>query len=89
MGTGCLKCGKAIQEQAATGRPKSYCSVGCRRAAEHEIRRINSLLGKLEGDLSNARLGCGWDTDKTSKKLECEIALQESRLRALLDAAAE
>lgn len=83
----CLKCGLTIEEQATTGRPKAYCSVGCRRSAEHEVRRINSLLQKLETDLSNAILGRVW-ADQVSK-IEAEILRQEARLRNLLDAAGE
>ncbi|MBZ0090960.1 MAG: hypothetical protein K8F27_01865 [Sulfuricellaceae bacterium] len=79
----CLKCGLPIEGQAETGRPKSYCSVGCRRSAEHEVRRINSLLQKLETDLSNALLGRVW-ADQVPK-IEAEISRQETRLRILLD----
>mgnify|MGYP003395817358 CR=1 FL=1 len=89
MKTTCIKCGKAIEGTAATGRPLTYCSVGCRRAAEHEVRRLNSRLEKLEGDLSNTRLGYGWEPMGTAKKLEAEIALQEARLRTLLAGGAD
>lgn len=81
----CLKCGLQIEEQPTTGRPKIYCSTGCRRSAEHEVRRINALLQKLETDLSNAILGRVW-ADQVSK-IEAEILRQEARLRDLLDAA--
>lgn len=80
----CLKCGTLIWDQPATGRLKIHCSPGCRRSAEHEIRRLNGLLQKLETDLSNARLGRVWANDVD--KIAAEILLQETRLRALLDA---
>ncbi len=33
---------------SATGRPPTYCSVGCRRTAEYELRRLDRRLGSLE-----------------------------------------
>ena len=81
----CVKCGNPIQSVAAEGRPKKYCSVACRRSAEHEIRRTNALLGKLEERASNARLGYGAPSDGQIARLEAEIARQENRLRGLLD----
>ncbi len=80
----CAKCGGEIPEQEI-GRPKIYCSTGCRRAAEFEIRRINSTLGKLEEKLTNARLGYGCDPEKTVKLLQSEIVRHEARLVALLE----
>lgn len=80
----CVKCGNPIEAVAAEGRPKKYCSVACRRSAEHEIRRVNTLLGKLEERASNARLGYGVPNSDQDAKLEREISHQEARLRALL-----
>lgn len=85
----CVKCGGPIAEAAATGRPKKYCSPACRRSAEHEIRRVNVLLGKLEQQASHARLGYGCSTPASIAKLEGEIAHQEARLRALLEGGTE
>ncbi len=50
----CLKCGKPLTKPA-TGRPPSYCSRGCRRAAEHEIRRINRYIERLETEREELR----------------------------------
>ena len=80
----CLKCGSAIDGLATTGRPKSYCSIACRRSAELEVRRLNSRLEKLEGDLSNTRLGYGFEPEKDAAKLVAEIIIQEARLLKLL-----
>lgn len=81
----CIKCGSPVVDTTATGRPKYYCSMACRRAAEHQIGRINRLLGKLEEQASNARLGCGYPTPEHIQLLADEIAMQEARLRALLE----
>jgi len=85
MKTTCVKCGKEIEGQTTTGRPKDYCSTGCRRAAEYEKNRINSRMGKLEDLLSSARLGCGFDPASDVEKLKAEIAIYEERLRVLLN----
>lgn len=82
--TACVKCGSPIAEAATTGRPKVYCSPACRRSAEHEVRRANVLLGKLEERLSHARLGFGCSTPASIAALEAEIARHETRLLALL-----
>ena len=43
----CLMCDTPL-DQPATGRPRTYCGVACRRAAEYELRRIQSLLRLAE-----------------------------------------
>jgi len=45
----CKKCGTAM-EPPETGRPPTFCSVPCRRAAEYEITRINRHLERLESE---------------------------------------
>lgn len=85
----CVKCGGPIAEASTTGRPKKYCSPACRRSAEHEIRRVNTLLGKLEERASHVRLGHGYSTPDSIAKLEGEIARQEARLRVLLEGGTE
>lgn len=45
--TTCLNCG-APAPIPATGRPASYCSTGCRRAAQSERQRIVRHLSRLE-----------------------------------------
>ena len=37
------KCGTEL-EKPATGRPPRYCSTTCRRSAEYELRRWQTLL---------------------------------------------
>lgn len=76
-------------QQPATGRPRTYCSTGCRRAAEKEIGRINDRLTQLEKMAMNARLGYGMPTPGELRGIEAEIARAETRLRDLLAAAPE
>jgi hypothetical protein len=45
----CRYCSSEL-EVRETGRPPDYCSVGCRRAAEYEIRRISRRLERLEDE---------------------------------------
>ncbi len=47
MAEKCLKCGESVT-WSGKGRPPSYCSVACRRAAEYEIRRRVSVIAELE-----------------------------------------
>ena len=71
----CLKCRTPIKP-VGVGRPPSYCSTGCRRAAEYELRRIQRHLERLE-----ARRELPFFTKET----ECAIAELEARLRTLLE----
>ena len=86
--TPCIKCGAPVH-QPATGRPKAYCSTGCRRAAEKEIGRLNDRLAQLEKMAMNARLGYGLATAADLRGIEAEITRAETRLRDLLAAAPE
>ncbi len=82
----CPRCGRVIQTPSGAGRPATYCSPGCRRAAEYEIRRIDDHLTKLESRLSALRLineRTGWEDDPAL--LEAEIAVQRARLAELLE----
>jgi hypothetical protein len=47
----CFTCGQELH-RAPTGRPGRYCSVGCRRATEHEIRRLDRKLEQLDTQLT-------------------------------------
>ena len=88
----CLKCGGPLPERPATGRPATYCSVACRRAAEFEIRRLNRRLEVLEVKASGLRHGRdsgirdwqGRTPQMALADVEEEIAEAEARLRALL-----
>src|SRR5687768_17907774 len=52
----CRKCGAELPEAAGPGRPRSYCSVGCRRAAELEVRRLQRALENTEDMIRQCRL---------------------------------
>ena len=43
----CLMCGSPLVHPA-TGRPRTYCGPTCRRAAEFELRRVQSQLAMAE-----------------------------------------
>lgn len=49
------RCGVAL-DRPATGRPPRYCSTSCRRSAEYDVRRAQSLLLRAEKALQDARL---------------------------------
>ena len=51
--TTCATC-QASLTQPATGRPRVFCSVPCRRVAESEVRRIERRLEQLDDYLTTA-----------------------------------
>lgn len=81
----CLKCGGPLPAPAGTGRPRRFCSTGCRRGAEYELRRLQRHLERLEERLGNERLwrnGTAWK--QRVRDLEAAIAAAEGRLKCLL-----
>ena len=76
----CIKCGHEIPPHAGPGRPRRYCSTGCRRAMEYELRRLQRALENVE---ERQR----WDriNRQENPALEQERRRVESRLRELLD----
>jgi predicted nucleic acid-binding Zn ribbon protein len=83
--SGCVKCGGVV-EQRATGRPRRFCSVGCKRSAEYERRRLDRRLVWMEEELVHIRDQNGrvWNRH-TEAGLEREITAAEARLQDLLD----
>ena len=89
---GCVKCGRAV-EQPPTGRSRNYCSTGCRRTAEFEIRRLVRRIERLETNLESLRGvrddgipdGYGHSPQKRRGLMAEGIKAAEKRLRDLLD----
>lgn len=86
----CLICRSRLQ-QPATGRPRVYCGPTCRRAAEYEIRRTQSLL--LAAEKAELRYRGEWLTgpewrassaEKAAHYWDLEAAKLRERLRTLL-----
>jgi hypothetical protein len=94
MLTECVKCGTELSVPE-TGRPPRYCSKGCRRAAEYEIRRLQRHLEDLElrerswrQDADGVGISHGGGKGRIEKHLEwhrAEIARVERRVRDLLE----
>ena len=82
MTESCLKCGEPLQRPAA-GRPPTYCSTTCRRAAESERRRLQRRLQGLEATLAAAEAQ-GRGDQAQAIWLRKAIATAEGRLRVLL-----
>lgn len=87
----CIKCGASLPPSAPTGRPATYCSTACRRAAELEIRRLNRHIEKIEERMAHIRIhgrssyACYLrEPDAAIDALKCECERHESRLRLLL-----
>jgi hypothetical protein len=67
-------CGADIPTKG-TGRPPSYCSTGCRRAAENERARLSRHLERLEEKLIAMHLRIPSHVNRSElRALEREIA---------------
>jgi len=44
----CRKCSAPVARGDGPGRPRSYCSVACRRSAERELRRLDRQIEAVE-----------------------------------------
>ncbi|MGH8593515.1 MAG: hypothetical protein ACREV3_06555 [Gammaproteobacteria bacterium] len=89
----CKSCGVSLPVNKAR-RPSDYCSTGCRRAAEFEIRRVNRRLESLETSLSSMRINpddelmsmiAGCTRTERVAAVEAELAMLKARFRELLD----
>ncbi len=87
----CAQCGGVLPApHASGGRPPTYCNPACRRAAEYELRRIQSTLTRLEKVELDERLDIrsvrpyGVSRPAFLKSIQTERARQETRLRVLL-----
>jgi hypothetical protein len=95
----CVKCGLAVQ-QPSTGRRRRYCSTGCRRAREYELKRLQRRLESLEDSVAFWRrevdraerrrrvAGAGPVKDAKAEvaRFAGQVTEAEARLRDLLDA---
>jgi hypothetical protein len=102
-GVPCRKCGVALAERTGAGRPPWYCSVGCRRSAEYELRRAQTAVEAVEKDIRRHREHvaiepvygldcCGRRSDAVARHLaflEEERVRLEARMRELLDDAGD
>jgi hypothetical protein len=85
----CLMCDSPLV-QPATGHPRVYCGVPCRRAAEYELRRVQSLLLTAERMHQRCRAAHeidSFDRPSTRRALKwwtSEVAQLKARQRALL-----
>ena len=52
----CATCNAGLPEPG-TGRPPTYCGTACRRAAEYDLRRLNSSLLLAEKHRVRVALG--------------------------------
>ncbi len=79
----CRKCGGPVDQTGGRGRPRAYCSTGCRRAAEREIRRADRAIEQMEDRARWAAINN--QPAKQLAKYDTERLRLEERLRHLLD----
>ena len=83
----CKAC-KAAITLPKTGRPPPYCSVGCRRTSQHEIRRVNKTISRLEESAGYYRFDGRVvlpDDAAQADFIAAELVKARARLRELLD----
>jgi hypothetical protein len=90
----CRKCGGPV-ESGGMGRPRRWCSDGCRKSAGLEVRRIGRRLERVEDQLPRWRAAVergrhpqGGSLTHARERLADLVALRdedERRLRHLLD----
>ncbi len=68
-----------------TGRPPKYCSVPCRRNAEHEVKRQQSLLLRAERAYQDARMEAALGTYPVLQRREQWWASEVDRLADALE----
>ncbi len=81
----CRKCGRDLPASTGPGRPRSYCSTGCRRAAEYELRRLQKALEEVEEQIRWCRFGFNCRKESDIPKFDAERIRLEARLREVLD----
>lgn len=86
----CPECSGPMPAAKSTGRPATYCSPTCRRAAEYAIRRAQVLLTRAQRAEQDARLrqvtGWGHGSDgKAAGFWAAEVERLRTALRELLD----
>jgi endogenous inhibitor of DNA gyrase (YacG/DUF329 family) len=92
----CPTCGGAVPlATGGPGRPRRFCSVGCRRAGEYSIRRLQARLERLETEAEAARRDrtgffdtFGASPEQRAADIKAEIDAAEAKLRQLLGALA-
>lgn len=87
----CTSCGGPIVSTAATGRPPTYCSIACRRAAQARRARLGRHIEWLRRErvrlqLKMPSLARVSESDRLRlEMLDGELERTEGELFALLD----
>jgi len=74
--THCVKWGSEL-DRGGRGRPSRFCSEGCKKSAEAEMRRINTNLRSLE--LRRAGLVFGPRAEEARRSCDGPIAELQAR----------
>jgi histidinol-phosphate/aromatic aminotransferase/cobyric acid decarboxylase-like protein len=85
MMTTCRSCGTELAVETTKGRSMIYCGAACRRVAEHEVRRLDRALARLEDDARLARNPANPFSGLAEEaRIAAEIARATDRMRVLL-----
>ncbi len=89
------KCAVCSKKFPTSSKGKKYCSEGCRRIAEFEIRRINRRLERLEDRRADEEMDVlapvhyndmlGRSPEERLHTIETQIKAEKTRLAALVN----
>lgn len=79
----CAECGARMPVVASIGRPAMYCSAACRRAAEYELRRAQSLLTRTLRKEQDAALKVSLADTWRLKDAETELSFWRAEVKRL------
>jgi hypothetical protein len=80
--TVCPYCGRNVEPPGVQGgRPRRWCSSGCRVAGEAKRRRVGQVLRRLEKDRAWHRVH--WNHAATIERLDAQIAEQQAEFDRL------
>ncbi len=87
----CVRCGAGLSGRDGRRRPK-FCSVGCRRTAEYEVRRLVRRLERVDdrlAELREVRAGVIYGFSLRRERADADAAHFEAERRRAEDRLAE
>lgn len=81
----CPECGSLMPSAKSTGRPATYCTPVCRRAAEFALRRAQVLLTRAQRAEQDAALAVATGSNYQAADNASRLAFWRSEVQRLRD----
>jgi hypothetical protein len=81
----CPECGSPMPAAKSTGRPPTYCTSVCRRAAEFALRRAQVLLTRAQRAEQDASLAVATGSNYQAADDAARLAFWRSEVQRLRD----